>query len=322
MMSKLSALARLARAFSRGSENAERPSGLGTRTGRSQPSVYIEKPPIEPGQGIRRALRRKAERAGLLTRLQKRQLPIEPTDGPAPIPPPVLARPEDSTGGVIPPPFPAGRRSEGDQWTDEFFRRRRLQEDEELDDVDVLGRSYDYDEEDFAQIQRGATQVSSSNVYSYYWQPESKYSGILYVTFLQKSSRKDEPRRGPGPTYAYYGVTVQKYKKFQAEARESPGRAVWDHLRVRGTIFGHQVQYRLVSVTGDYVPRKATAKGFKTRYLKPVGRPGQVNARLPADASQRERELQRRGFMRSTLPPQSFAQPDRGGPDRGRPDRG
>lgn len=334
-MSSLNKLARMARNFIRGYSNARRPGGLGTASRGTQGSAYIEKPPIVPGQGVRRSLQRRAEAAGIMNRFQ--EVPrgrlagptppgsLPPVQGPEPPPPPgpMPLPPEPDGTGVVPPPFPSGRRSTQDEWIAEYFRMRARQaeaeeSEEEYDDIETLGRSYDYDPDDFRLIRQGSTEVSSSNVFSYYWQPESKYSGILYVTFLAKAVGKGQPRQGPGPTYAYFGVTVQKYAAFRRQAGESAGSAVWDHLRVRGTIFGHQVQYRLISVTGNYVPRKATAKGFKTRYLKPVGRPREVNARLGPNAS-----LEQRGFQRSTLPSQDgFGRPDRGGPDRGSPNRG
>lgn len=329
-MSSLNRLARMARDFLRGYSNARRSGGLGTAARGTQGSAYIEKPPIEPGQGLRRGLQRRAEEAGLASRLQRvprsRLSPegaLPPVSGPIPPPPPgpIPLPPEPQGAGNVPPPFPAGRRSAQDEWIAEYFRMRARQQEidqeEEYDDIETLGRSYDYDPDDFRLIRQGSVQVASSNVFSYYWQPESKYSGILYVTFLAPAVGKGQPRQGPGPTYAYFGVTIQKYNAFRRQAAESPGSAVWDHLRVRGSIFGHQVQYRLISVTGNYVPRKATAKGFKTRYLKPVGRPRQVNARLGPNAT-----LEQRGFRRSTLAPQEYGQPDRGGPDRGTPNRG
>jgi len=322
----------MARDFLRGYSNARRPGGLGTASRGTQGSAYIEKPPIEPGQGISRGLQRRAEESGLLSRLQRvprsrlegPQPPgtLPPIQGPQPPPPPgpIPLPPEPEGTGVVPPPFPAGRRSAQDEWIAEYFRMRARQQEadqEQFDDIETLGRSYDYDPDDFRLIRQGSVEVSSSNVFSYYWQPESKYSGILYVTFLARAVGKGQPRQGPGPTYAYFGVTMQKFAAFRRQAGESAGSAVWDHLRVRGTIFGHQVQYRLISVTGNYVPRKATAKGFKTRYLKPVGRPRAVNARLGPNAT-----LEQRGFQRSTLAPREFSAPDRGNPDRGTPNRG
>ena len=327
-MSALSRLSRMARDFARG--YAGKRGGLGTST------AFIEKPPIEPGQGIARGIKRRAESLGYGSRLQETTLerlrrgPIPPAVGPPPPPPPGPIPPlppplaPEPGGGRLPPPYPSGRRSATDEWIAEYFRMRAQKDAqaEEFDEIEVLGRSYDYDPEDFSRISQGSVEVSSSNVFSYYWQPESKYTGILYVTFLARAVGKGQPRQGPGPTYAYFGLTMKKYQAFRREAANSPGGAVWDHLRVRGSIFGHQVQYRLISITGNYVPRKATAKGFKTRYLKPVGRPNQVNARLPQDSTQRDRQLARRGFQRSTLPAQEYGQPARGEPDRGTPDRG
>jgi hypothetical protein len=38
----------------------------------------------------------------------------------------------------------------------------------------------------------------------------------------------------------------------------SKGGWVWDHLRIRGTVSGHQKDYELAGIVGGYVPRKAT----------------------------------------------------------------
>lgn len=147
------------------------------------------------------------------------------------------------------------------------------------------------------------TRVSSSNVYSYAFDPESRRHGILYVTFLRKW--RGETLGGPGPTYAYYDVPVKVFHKFREAAKGSAGGAVWDMLRIRGTLWGHQYTYRLIHVEGEYVPRKATKRGFRTRHVPAIG-------------------MGRREFRRSTLPDQIFSRgtPDRGDPDRGYPDRG
>ena len=341
----MSMLSRLARGAARGLLG-NRTQGLGTRVQRPPGGLYVEKPPIEKSfrGGLRSRLRRQGENLGLLSRLDNvgpRFLnmpepptpPAPPYDGPPSRPatdtlPQFLPRIEEG-GGLTPPPFPAGRRSSQqsrqDEWMAEWFRRRQQElqaQDDQEDEIETLGRDYSYDEDDMALLSANAVEVQSSNVFSYFWQPESRSTGILYVTFLAPAPGKNMPRQGPGATYAYYGVTLSKFRAFKEQAASSPGAAVWDHLRVRGTIFGHQVQYRLISVTGTYIPRKATARGFKTRYLKPVGRPSQVNARLPKNATDRQRELERRGFRRSTLPPQEFARPERGNPDRGTPNRG
>lgn len=142
----------------------------------------------------------------------------------------------------------------------------------------------------------------STNVFGYYFQFESKQVGILYVTFLAVGV--GGKRSGPGQTYAYYNVPGRKYHEFARASDSSAGGAVWDYLRIRGTIAGHQHNYRLIQSHGDYVPRKATPLGFRTRNVTAIGQTG------------------RRSYRRSTLPERLFARPNRGTPDRGTPDRG
>lgn len=114
-------------------------------------------------------------------------------------------------------------------------------------------------------------------------------------------------RNEPGPVYHYFDVPVRVYRRMIR--RSSPGGAVWDELRVRGTIFGHQYRYSLASpgITpigggqrGAYTPRRATPRGFRSRSVAEVG-------------------VGRRQFLTSSLPEQTV---DRGLPDRGEPDRG
>ena len=147
----------------------------------------------------------------------------------------------------------------------------------------------------------------SSNVFGYYFEFESRTQGILYVTFLGVNS--DGSRSGTGQTYAYYDVSGRKYHEFARASDSSAGKAVWDYLRIRGTISGHQHNYRLIQSHGMYVPRKATPEGFRSRAVTARG-------------------TGVRGYRRSTLPERLFVtperrnRPDRGEPDRGTPNRG
>jgi hypothetical protein len=176
-------------------------------------------------------------------------------------------------------------------------------EDDDGDEIQLLGRDASYSRSDWAAVMAGMRLTpGSSNVYGYYYEFESRTRGILYVTFLGVAT--DGTRSGPGQTYAYYDVPGQKYHQFARATASSAGSAVWDYLRIRGTIAGHQHNYRLVQSHGDYVPRKATPIGFRTRNVTAIGQTG------------------RRSYRRSTLPERMFARPDRGTPDRGEPDRG
>lgn len=96
-------------------------------------------------------------------------------------------------------------------------------------------------------------------------------------------------RHGPGPTYDYHGVPQSVFNRIASAG--SKGVAIWDHLRVRGTVYGHQYDYELTaaSVTDvvlpakfqgrytdqqrvarvTYVPRKAVGPGqFKARTMR------------------------------------------------------
>jgi hypothetical protein len=92
--------------------------------------------------------------------------------------------------------------------------------------------------------------------------------GTLIVTFKTWTpgmKQKDRPN-SPGATYAYAGVPRRTYNLFLgATSPDSGGDAVWTYLRIRGSQSGHQYAYRLISVTGDYVPRMATPTGFRRR---------------------------------------------------------
>lgn len=153
------------------------------------------------------------------------------------------------------------------------------------DDIQLLGRDRAYDDS-LVHVMDRMRIVQSSNVYGYYYEVETtpQRGGILYVTF---SGGEGEDRSGPGATYAYYDVPLEKYRRFQNASALSAGNAVWDYLRIRGTIWNHQHRYRLIQVSGDYIPRKATRLGFKPRHLPALG-------------------VGRRSFRRSTLAPRTF----------------
>lgn len=155
---------------------------------------------------------------------------------------------------------------------------------------------------------------TSSNVYSFqYFRRPGDTLGILYVTFKGNRIRGEmgppvfkggkrqihgQPGRTvgekinkPGSTYAYFNVGADVFNRMKAAF--SKGTFVWDELRVRGTVYGHQYPYQLISgqvlkVGGgrlaQYIPRRATSQGFRTRSLADTG-------------------TRRRGFVSSTLPP-------------------
>lgn len=136
----------------------------------------------------------------------------------------------------------------------------------------------------------------SSNVYSFAYDAEE---GSLFVVF-KAGGKKDSRGHRPhveGAMYVYGGKLrpVPPVVYGDMVHRASKGKVVWDRLRVKGTVWGHQYPYRLVQ--GDfhhagfqdrkdeYVPRKATRKGFAVRQVAYTGvgrRGGQVKSTLPA----------------------------------------
>jgi hypothetical protein len=192
------------------------------------------------------------------------------------------------------------------------------------DQIETLGRDDSYDPELWAQLQGREVRVESSNVYSYFWQPETPQKGILFVTFLDwEPGTKQKDRSGPGSTYAYYDVPSNVFAAFEEEAKSSPGGAVWDNLRVRGTMHGHQMRYRLIQVAGDYVPRKAVYKGFAERTLVSPGVRPQFRKSTFRRSESRAGHPAKQFFKRSTLARSGRGSAiKRGEPNRGKPNRG
>lgn len=110
--------------------------------------------------------------------------------------------------------------------------------------------------------------VRSSNVHSigYEWSDEPRRPGNLLVRFLGGTGKN---RSGPGPLYRYRDVPREVFLAFQKAS--SKGKFLWDEVRVRGTVSGHQYDYSLIG-TGDsgYVPRQAGLKrGQKGEFYLP-----------------------------------------------------
>jgi hypothetical protein len=81
----------------------------------------------------------------------------------------------------------------------------------------------------------------------------------------------------PGPMYGYYDVPARVFHRMKLT--NSKGKFVWSELRIRGTIWGHKYRYSLVQpsiiiqkgVSGTYIPRKATKRGYTVRAVPVVG---------------------------------------------------
>ena len=108
----------------------------------------------------------------------------------------------------------------------------------------------------------GMIPVTSSNVHSigYEW-PTADHSrpGNLMVRYL---AGKGPNRHGEGSLYRYFDVPYHIFESFQTAV--SKGGFVWDELRVRGTVSGHQYAYDLAGTSEDgYIPRQAGLKRGK-----------------------------------------------------------
>ncbi len=114
----------------------------------------------------------------------------------------------------------------------------------------------DSDEDRF--LQGEVHYVSSSNVSWFQWlgfYPDGMVQNQLYAGFLD------------GSVYEYDGVNMSEALLFFRTS--SPGGMVWDHLRVRGTVFGYQKPYRLVS--GNRVWKMSDASIARHEAVPPSG---------------------------------------------------
>jgi hypothetical protein len=221
--------------------------------------------------------------------------------------------PKGRPGGPPLPPKPPGQRptapppQEPPELPDEAPGTRR-----------VGGRQFEFAPDD--PILTGQMiAVSSSNVHSigYVWNDAEPMKGTLKVRFLGNGA--GGKKTGKGPLYNYYGVHPAVFIAFQNAA--SKGKFVWDRLRVRGTVSGHQFRYDLAGLgEGRYVPRKATRLGPNEYFLK---REVRTRDGRTHTSHLQDELVQRLGTNR--LPPKHIAgrgMPQRGTPNRGTPGRG
>lgn len=152
--------------------------------------------------------------------------------------------------------------------------------------------------------------VSSSNVHSigFIFNHEAPAQGVLKVRFRARAKNGGPRPNSGGPLYHYYGVNPAVFKAFQLAS--SKGKFVWDRLRIRGTVSGHQFQYQLMGIEKDgYVPRKATRIGPNEYY---IGRQVRSTAGKKYTSALQDELVQR----------WQPGRPNRGTPNRGTPNRG
>lgn len=101
--------------------------------------------------------------------------------------------------------------------------------------------------------------ATSSNVHSYGYRFDfdKPTQGSLIVRFLQADVNRSGPnrRKVPGPTYEYFKVHPDFFDEMWRAA--SKGVWIWDRMRIRGTIAGHQYAYSLIRAAQNYLPRRA-----------------------------------------------------------------
>lgn len=161
------------------------------------------------------------------------------------------------------------------------------------------------------------TLVDSSNVYAVGYNGQTKTMRVQYkASAINAASLRGRGhsgrnrvrgalgktvtnmRHGPGPLYDYHGVPYNVFNRILGAG--SKGKAIWDNLRIRGTVYGHRYDYELVSASTalvvllqqnappkrvgrvTYVPRKAAApKTFLPRRITQGGR--QFRSLLPKE---------------------------------------
>jgi hypothetical protein len=304
-------------------------------------------------KAVRRVLERRSLRKPITATIEPPVVepPVLPDGRRVPLEPPVLPSGQRAGAGPQPPPFapPPTREPPQGQPVDRRHapqtpritprEQRDIQQVQEVyDEITLIGRDASYDDAGAVdRLMDRMRQVSSSNVWGYYFETEgSPNTGLLYVTFLAEATSGGNRPQSPGSTYVYFDVPTTKYHEFARASDASAGKAVWDYLRVRGTVWQHQHRYKFLQNQGEYVPRKATQTGFRSRH--------QVNAfasKIPNETwsalsrleksqnpavsdygrQMRRDLLSKAGHRRSTLAPRSFL-PNRAGPNRGRPNTG
>ncbi len=102
--------------------------------------------------------------------------------------------------------------------------------------------------------------AASSNVEWFQWlgfYPDGQVQDQLYVGFQD------------GSVYEYSGISLSEALLFFRAG--SPGGAVWDYLRIRGTVFGYKKSYRLVS--GSRVWNQTQSSQARHEAIPEMGEP-------------------------------------------------
>lgn len=110
--------------------------------------------------------------------------------------------------------------------------------------------------------------VPSSNVHSIGFEFNFDYplKSKLIIRYKQKDRRSGGSGTVGGPTYEYYDVHPDWFDDLQQAG--SKGKWVWDQLRIRGTVAGHQYRYNLTRAAQGYLPRRALVRNGIQRFQR------------------------------------------------------
>ena len=109
--------------------------------------------------------------------------------------------------------------------------------------------------------------VQSSNVHSigFEFNFDQPLKSKLIIRYLQKDRRGSSGTVG-GPTYAYDNVHPDWFQDLREAG--SKGKWVWDQLRIRGTVAGHQYPYNLIRAAQGYLPRRAIIREGMQKFVR------------------------------------------------------
>lgn len=110
--------------------------------------------------------------------------------------------------------------------------------------------------------------VQSSNVHScgFEFNLSQPLKSKLIIRYKQKDRRSGGSGTVGGPTYEYLNVHPDFFQDLRDAA--SKGKFVWDQLRIRGTVAGHQYPYNLTRAAQGYLPRRAMVRNGMQRFVR------------------------------------------------------
>ncbi len=109
--------------------------------------------------------------------------------------------------------------------------------------------------------------VQSSNVHSisFDFNVSQPLKSKLIVRYLQKDRRGGSGNVG-GPTYEYMNIHPDYFQDLRDAG--SKGKWIWDSIRIRGTVAGHQYPYSLSRAAQGYLPRRAMVRNGMQRFVR------------------------------------------------------